>query len=532
MTLSRQTRRLHWLPLTLALGLSISPLKAQEPTPLFDAARGGQSLSFQQVVQGSYLGHAAELPDTSEPAVVLEKYLEIRKHNSTGRQTLDERVAEWQGFAKQYPESRYAHVGLAATYRERGDLRLAAESFLRANEIGLGQKRILFTREISELMVQLKDPAGLDEAFGSMLAASGKAGARPREQYAVLVDYADGLASLGDERAWDYFEQAIALQPDNIEAFNRYGRHLLEAGKAEEALRVLEAHLTPDQRIRFVRPAFLRRQALWSLGRDTGPADEEITRIREWQIQAGVYVPEKDTGNALTPVTAAFSHTNASDDCRSPEHAQQLQCDGSGTCIYPYVLNISEILYNEARGESLGVQDAIGWTIRNRALQKVSCDSYPGGVESTTCRAKMPCGDPSRCGLSQAYCCAAHGATGTVGAAQAQFNDTHVDLQTLIDTGIFYEGLYVWSGVAPDPTTDFIPKGVSQCNQGCGGICFDGVNFDDPSPNGPMEYKGFNYCAQQQQCKTYKGNVCGNNPQATSCTSGGTGDSYFWNRLN
>jgi hypothetical protein len=506
---------------------------------MFDAARGGQSLSFQRLVQGSYLGHAAELPDASEPAAVLERYLEIRKHNDkTDRKALDKRVAEWKGFTRQYPDSRYAHLGLAQTYRERGqitgqaDLRLAVNSFLRASEIGLGQKRILFTRQISELMVQLKDPAGLDEAFGTLLKASGKADTKRREQYAVLVDYADGLASLGDERAWSFFEQAIALQPDNIEAFNRYGRHLLAADKAEEALQVLEAHLTRDQRIRFVRPAFLRRQALWNLGRDTGPADEEIAQIREWQIQAGVYVPEKDTGDALTPVFEAFAHTNATDDCRSVDYAQKQQCDGSGTCLYPYVLNLSEILYNEARGESLGVQDAIGWTIRNRALQSVSCDSYPGGVGSTTCRTKLPCGDPVRCGLSRAYCCAEHGGTSAVGASQSQFNDAHVDLQTLIDTGIFYEGLYVWSGVAPDPTTEFVPSGVSKCNFGCGGYCFDGVNFDEPSPNGPMEYKGFNYCAEQQQCKVYKGNVCGSEPQATSCSSGGTGDSYFWNRLN
>lgn len=539
-------RKLFLFSFVLALALitvfvpwpAPSEAEAQEPDWMSDAARGGQSRAFQRLLRHTYLGHAAELPDSGEPVVVLERYLEIQKHDAKAdRKALDKRLNEWRRFTRQYPNSRYAHLGLAKTYRDRGaftgqdDLRRAVDSFLKANEIGVGQGRLLFSRQISELMVQLDDLEGLDQAFGTLLKASGKAETKRGEQYAVLVDYADGLAALNDERAWDFFEQAIALLPDNIEAFNRYARRLLEKGNAEEALRVLET-LTREERIRFVRPAFLRRQALRALGRDTSSADEEIAQIRQRQVTAGSYVPEKDTGDILTPVFEPFAHSNASDDCRSATYAQAQHCDSGGTCLYSYVVNLAEILYNEARGESLGSQDAVGWTVRDRALQGVSCDAYVGGVNYTSCRTNLPCGDPSRCALSRYYCCAEHGATTTVGASHSQFNDAHVPLQTLIDSGLFYEAQYVWWGAVPDPTTNFVPAGVSDCTFGCSGFCAAGINFDSPSPNGPMEYLGYNYCAQRQTCKTYKGNVCGNNTRATSCTSGGSGDNYFWNRLN
>jgi hypothetical protein len=507
--------------------------ETQNPEPVFDAARGGNR-AFQRLLRDTYLGHAAELPDPSEPVFVLQQYLEIQKHNNLDRKALDKRVNDWRKLARQY-----AHLGLAKTYRDRAafagqaDLHRAVDSFLRASEIGRGQGRLLFTRQLSELMVQLNDREGLDDAFQTMLKAN-KADTRPGEQYSVLVDYADGLAALQDERAWGYFEQAIALQPESIEAINRYARRLLEAGKAEEVLRVLEAHLTRQERVRFVRPAFLRRQALKALGRDTASADEEIAEIRERQGKAGIYVPEKDTGDPLGNVVESFAHSTSSDDCRSATYAQSQHCDSSGTCLYSYVINLAEVMYNEARGESIGSQDAVGWTVRDRAFQGVSCDAYIGGVNYTSCRTNLPCGDPSRCAVSRYYCCVIHGNTTTVGAAHSQFNDAHVTLQTLIDSGQFYEAQLVWWGAVPDPTTGFAPAGVSGCTVGCGpeNYCTGGVNYDSPSPNGPMEYLGYNYCAQRQECKTYKGNVCGSNTRATSCSSGGSGDNYFWNRRN
>lgn len=508
---------------------------------IFETARDGQSRAFERLLRNTYLGHAAELPDANEPVVVLQAYLDLQKHDQVlDRKGLDSNIAKWRKFTRQYPDSRYAHLGLGKAYRERGaftgsaDLGLAAASYIRAGQLGMAKGRLLFTRQISDLMIQTGNLKGLDEAFKPMLSFAKASGIRSSEQYLVILDYADGLAGLRDERAWDFFEQALALQPGGIEAVNRYAQRLLESSKAEEALTVLENQITREERIRFVRPAFLRRQALKMLGRDTAPADAEIVEIRDRFGKRGAYFPEKDLNDPLVPVDEQFAHSNSTDDCRSTTYAQNQQCDSSGTCLYPYVVNLAEIMYNEARGEAIGVQDAVGWTVRDRAFQGVSCDAYVGGVNYTSCRTNLPCGDPSRCAISRYYCCVEHGATTTVGTAHSQFNDAHVTLSTLISSGQFYEAQLVWWGAVPDPTTGFIPSGLSGCTVGCGSenYCTTGVNFDSPSPNGPMEYLGYNYCAAAQTCKIYKGNVCGSNVRATSCSSGGTGDNYFWNRRN
>src|SRR5690349_15870491 len=199
---AQMRRKLFLFSFVLALALTTilvpwpapSEAEAQEPDFLFDAARSGQERAFQRLLRTTYLGHAAELPDRGEPVAVLEKYLEIQRHDDKAdRKALDKRVNDWRKLARQYPNSRYALLGLAKTYRDRGaftgqaDLRRAVDSFLRANEIGVGQGRLLFTRQISELMVQLDDLEGLDDSFGTLLKASGKAETRRGEQYAVLV---------------------------------------------------------------------------------------------------------------------------------------------------------------------------------------------------------------------------------------------------------------------------------------------------------------------------------------------------------
>src|SRR5262249_5864794 len=150
----------------------------------------------------------------------------------------------------QYPQSRHALVALAKHYRTKAQvsgntkhLRRAADAYLKAAGIGLANGRILYTRELSELLGDLEDKKGLDEIFGLMLI-------QPKESdydsyYLALVDYADALARLGDDRAWGYFEEAIAFHPENNEAaINRYAQHLLDQGYGQEALNLLDTHVT------------------------------------------------------------------------------------------------------------------------------------------------------------------------------------------------------------------------------------------------------------------------------------------------
>lgn len=119
----------------------------------------------QTLLETTYLGHAANLPDPGEPALVLQKYLEQNAHGyleqlSRQEQQLDSEIADWETLVQQYPQSRHALVALAKHYSLKGTLsrdtaykRQAADAYVHAADIGLQYGRIHYTRELSELLV-------------------------------------------------------------------------------------------------------------------------------------------------------------------------------------------------------------------------------------------------------------------------------------------------------------------------------------------------------------------------------------------
>lgn len=524
-------RRRHKTAFSVAVTFVIGSLGMAYPAGRCEAAETAQARSSaeserRQLLETTYLGHAAELPGPEEPVVVLKEYLRLRDHDEAARgDSSADTLARWQALAARYPASRYAFAGLGRVYRgmatatDGADTRLAADAYIRAAEIGLAEGRALYTREIAEILTALGDRARLKAVFGRLLA-----GARdPDERYLARVDFADGLAAFGDDAAWAQFEEAIAGHPENdVEAYNRYARRLLDGGDPARALALVE-RLPEQARLRRVVPARLRLEALKQLGLDTAPAESEIQRINERFGRNAVGIAPEQT-------TQEFAHSNAADDCRSAPNAGNTWCDGGGWCLYNFSYNLAEIIYNEARGESIGVQDLVGWTVRNRALQPSGCDVYVGGVNYSACRSTVPCTDPYYCDLSRWYCCVEHGGTTTPGASHSQFNDAHQSTTNLVNTGTYYEALYAINAWVPDVSTGYGPPGTYGCSFSCAGPWCSGGNAYNASPNGPMEYLGYNYCAQRQECKTYKGNVCGGNPPAASCSSGGVNDNYFWNR--
>lgn len=501
----------------------------------------------QYLLENTYLGHAAEMPSLDEPVDVLQRYLDQGRHGQE-RPSAGREITIWKRLTQRYPNSRYAYFGLGRAYRMRfdksqstQDLQRAINAFSKASQISLSQGRIRYTRELSMAIVQGKSAKAseqLDQVFGPLIAAG--PGLSAKEFYLALVDYGDGLAALADERAWEHFERAIDLRPvNNIEAINRYAKWLLERDSAREALDLLESRLSRDERIRRVRPAYLRKEAMTRLGLDTSSADEEIEEI-DRRMSQGAGAVTAETAKIAADIFSSpekFAHNVATDDCRSTTYAQRTVCTSYGQCYPPYLVNLAEILWNEARGETWGASDMVGWTVRNRALQRVSCDAYPGGTTSTTCRSTLPCGDAnsSFCDLSRWYCCAEHGGTTTVGATHYQFNDAHVAMIDLENAATIQQAYDMINGRIPDPSTGFIPPRISGCPSPlyCSASCTTGANQFDPSPRGPMEYRAYNYCAAAQSCKWYAKNTCGDLPMPTSCTTGGgTGDNYFWNRYN
>ncbi|MEO0248694.1 MAG: hypothetical protein ABIN58_03950, partial [candidate division WOR-3 bacterium] len=100
--------------------------------------------------------------------------------------------------------------------------------------------------------------------------------------YLALVDYADALAQLDSDDAWTYFEKAVDFYPENnIEAINRYASYLLDRGEAGKAFTVLDTRLTRQQRIVYVRPAYLRRKAMELAGMSTISGNAEIDEIQQ-----------------------------------------------------------------------------------------------------------------------------------------------------------------------------------------------------------------------------------------------------------
>lgn len=552
-SVSETQTRSYVMVLILALLAAILPSGVEGAEKSDTKAR-----TTQYFLANTYLGHAAELPSLDEPVDVLQRYLD---QGSRGPEipNLGREITAWKRLAQRYPNSRYAHFALGRLYRMRfekskstQDLQRAINAFAKASEIALSQQRIRYTRELTTAIVQqgksAKTAEQLDRVFSPLMAAG--PGMAPKEFYLALVDYGDGLAALADERAWEHFERAINLRPqNNIEAINRYAKRLLERDRAREALDLLENRLSRDERVRRVLPVYLRKEALTRLGLDTSSADEEIEEIDSNFNQGGAGAVTAGASKILTDIFPAtekgmFAHTAITDDCRDAASAQRPICEPiSGNCYYPYAINLAEILFNEARGDGWGQIDMVGWTVRDRALQRVSCDIYVGGTTYTTCRTTLPCGDSDTqfCDLSRWYCCSEHAGTTVRGTSHDQFNDTHVPTADLENAGVIKEAYDIINGRIPDPSTNFVPTGVSNCNYlgECGAYCLAGANQFSPSPNGPMEYRGYDYCANRiagtTQCKRYVANVCGQLPLPTSC---GTyprqdpSDNYFWNRIN
>lgn len=131
-------------------------------------------------------------------------------------------------------------------------------------------------------------------------------------------------------------------------------------------------------------------------------------------------------------------HTQYSDDCRTQNQTCFPDPNVPGVCFSADALSLAEVLYNEARSETIGAQAMVGWMVRNRAYQGLSCDSYPGaqgGALTTTCRSTVPYNDPNYCDGSKRVCCVVHGGQTWWGTSGYQFSDAHVAFNTLYNDG-------------------------------------------------------------------------------------------------
>jgi tetratricopeptide (TPR) repeat protein len=425
----------------------------------------------------------------------------------------------------------YAHLGmlqedLALSLNDKEYLREALESYRKANAIGLKSGLSLYTFKIAQLLVRLNDRELADEIFSPML---GREWRDRGQKYVMLVDYANVLAALGEEdRVDDLFREAIATFPEkNLGAYNYYSLWLMSKGRDREALQLLNK-VPEATRTWFRFPSVLRNRIIDRLKLKIKRDKLDDEGDASHGTQAGI--------QRIFDLSYVHAANSSNDDCRDPGNPPRCISYG-GSCYSTFSINLAEVMFNEARTERWGAVALVGWTIRNRAYQGVSCDSYVGGVNYSC---PLPCSELGLCDLSRRYCCVIHGNTMTPGTSQFQFDDTHVPLSSLVGEGYMAEALRLIKGKLVDMSTLYTAPGVGGCLFSCDNPhCIDGVDYTTPSPNGPMEFMGYNYCAPNWAvgCKRYVKNVCGNTwsnvPANLDCRTGGySGDNFFWNRVN
>jgi hypothetical protein len=275
-----------------------------------------------------------------------------------------------------------------------------------------------------------------------------------------------------------------------------------------------------------------------------GASDNKLSTER---FTGSVYNGITPQGNQTLKAVAGFNidedtpyeHTDSSDDCRVKDYNSDPICDNQGNCFWTQGVNLAEVIYNEAQGETIGAQDTVGWTVRDRAFESLAtgCTNYPGaqggGQLTATCRSVVPCNDSHYCGNTQKYCCAMHGGQWQVGLSGYQFDDEHVDINTLSSTGVIWEAYGIGNGYIPDVSTHWCPDGVGGCTWDCvnGPDSTSGFNTEQASPHGPMEF-------MRSAFPPAPGSSCEQAPTAATCMGqvnnfvccNASPNNYFWNR--
>lgn len=272
---------------------------------------------------------------------------------------------------------------------------------------------------------------------------------------------------------------------------------------------------------------------------------------------------------------ATFQHVGP-DDCRAHD-STPIACYydpdiGVYVCYYAHAVNLAEVEFNECGGNcrnaGWAAVDAVGWTVRDRSRQNL-CEgdnmcsdpatgsSFDGGcgwhsvagcqqyANCTNPSTVLPCNevgappDPQNgvdyCTSSQWYCHVIHGGTYTVGAVQDEFNDGHVDTDTLAYNGYLDAAGLVINGWVPDMSTKgslgvyWTAPSVGGCTFQCGVPgCTLGWNNKHASSNGPMEYRSSAQVAVRPACE-YRPSDPGNWSDVGNVCNGGN---HFWSRAS
>ena len=271
----------------------------------------------------------------------------------------------------------------------------------------------------------------------------------------------------------------------------------------------------------------LRQKTMHMLNMDTQEVDFEIKQLRKslsnspfiGSIPKFTIATKKIPINPLSlPKAYAFeyAHNNERDDSRGKYSDDWIRVYADLSIfsfnllnfqLLTWLINAAEVIYNEARGMSQVGRYAVAWAIRNRAtIDMNGCNFYPGAESHpavNVCRkltSAGPSGKGSSSDMFKRYSCVVHGGTVDLGSTHSEMNDTHVDVDKLMDSGIIWDIVTVSNGWAPE---QFGSKYYYVSH-------YPDRNYFSGNPDGAQEWKSQNYCTENHSCKMRLGNIGAN----------------------
>ncbi|HEY0737654.1 MAG TPA: twin-arginine translocation signal domain-containing protein [Herpetosiphonaceae bacterium] len=324
----------------LTFGIPLGPelTKARLARPSWAALAPGVG----ELIENTYLSHAADFPDPTETVEMLRAYLAANDLRWQGNEAGG--LAAFGDAVKRYPNSRHIQAGLGHAllhqYHHSGtesDLKRVLQHTVRAAEIGMKHNQVHYTDILAMGLGKTKQTKRFEQLFNRAF----EIGDQP---HVIHLDYARGLAEAGDRRAEEQFQIAMRNQPyGHIDAMVTFGEWLLDQGRHSDVLAVVTA---PNS---IFYPHFLRGVALERQGKtDQARAEYELYKVYSQDFPA--------------PAKYRIDGSTAQDGIRFEDsiHAES-HCTG-----HTY---LSIMIYCESRGESIGAQRLVGWTARNRALR-------------------------------------------------------------------------------------------------------------------------------------------------------------------
>lgn len=244
--------RISWRG-TLSFSVFICLVLTFHPTQVQTAKL---SPEVAELIRGTSFEHSSALPDPNESAEVMKAWL-------AGVERRDNGVDVFTLLVQKYPESRYAHFGLANAFhlkfedtKEVRCGKAALREMILASQIGASFGRFHYVEWMSRLAVQTGETELVSAWFEQILQIQ-------PHQWEVNLEYGKLLEQLNDSRAELYYSMAMKVRPlGNWQAQAEYAEYMIKQGRFEE---VLKHTIVPGEQAYWL--DFLHGYALEKLGR-------------------------------------------------------------------------------------------------------------------------------------------------------------------------------------------------------------------------------------------------------------------------